>query len=140
MTQLRKTLTVLLTSVFLFVGILFSTSDYSLAAITPSEAKTIIQESSSPQEAGAKLRASDSSDKLRNRETLDTAKEVRERVEAGKPDRRDPLVSNTQNKFEEIAENVKEKLNLDEPISQSTKDFGNDIKGKANEVLGNSND
>ncbi|MBW4537698.1 MAG: hypothetical protein KME43_00985 [Myxacorys chilensis ATA2-1-KO14] len=115
MTQLRRTLIVLLTSVFLFVGILFSTSAYSLAAITPSEAKDIIRESNSPQEAGAKLRASDSSEKLRNHETLNTAKEVRERVEAGKPDRRDPLISNTQNKLEEIVGNVKEKLHLDEP-------------------------
>lgn len=140
MIQLRKTLTILLTSVVLFVGILFSTSAPSLAAITPSEAQTMINESNSPQEAGAKLRASDSSEKVRNRETLNTKKEVRDRLEAGQPDRRDPLVSKSQNKLEEIAENVKEKLNLDEPIPQSTKDFGNDLKGKANEVLGNSND
>jgi hypothetical protein len=134
----------------------FSTGLDSLAAITPPEAQKIINDADSPQEAGARLRQADSSEKVRNREPLDTAKEVTDRIGANTPDRREPLirdtqnklkdaannvkgtldVDNTQNKLKGAAENIKEKLNLDEPIPQSTKDFGNDVKNNINNVLG----
>jgi hypothetical protein len=156
MSQLRKTLTILLTSALLVIGMFFSTGLDSLAAITPPEAQKIINDADSPQEAGARLRQSDSSDKVRNREPLDTAKEVTDRIGANTPDRREPLirdtqnklkdaannvkgtldVDNTQNKLKGAAENIKEKLNLDEPIPQSTKDFGNDVKNSVNNALG----
>jgi hypothetical protein len=134
----------------------FSTGLDSLAAITPPEAQKIINDADSTQEAGARLRQADSSEKVRNREPLDTAKEVTDRIGANTPDRREPLirdtqnklkdaannvkgtldVDNTQNKLKGAAENIKEKLNLDEPIPQSTKDFGNDVKNNINNVLG----
>jgi hypothetical protein len=145
-----------LTSVLLVIGVFFSTSFDSLAAITPPEAQQIINDADSPQEAGARLRQADSSEKVRNREPLDTAKEVTDRIGANTPDRREPLIrdtqnklkgvadnvkgtlnsDNTQNKLKNAAENIKEKLNLDEPIPQSTKDFGNDVKNNVKGVLG----
>ncbi|NDJ18500.1 hypothetical protein [Myxacorys almedinensis] len=140
MIQLRSILTILFLSFCLFGSIAFSNdvSVVSLAAITPPEAQNIINNSDSAQEAGQRLKSSDSFEKVRDRKALNTAEEVTDRFEANQSDRRDPLVSHTQNKLEEFAENVKEKLNLDEPIPQSTKDFGNDLKSKANETLGRS--
>ncbi|WP_421658738.1 hypothetical protein [Leptothermofonsia sp. ETS-13] len=49
-----------------------------------------------------------------------------------------PAVKGTENEeniFQRAVENVQEKLNLDEPAPQSTKDFLNDVKTKASNAV-----
>lgn len=125
MIQLRKILSTLLLSVVLFVGVFVAAPvASSVAAILPDEAQDIIKQSDSVQDAGDRLKAGDSYEKVRNRETLNTAKEVTDRVNQGEQrDGRDVLISSTENKLKDAFENVKEKLNLDEPLAPSTKEF-----------------
>lgn len=44
------------------------------------------------------------------------------------------LVDNAKNNLEDIGENIREKLNLDEPLPESTKEFLNSIKEKADPI------
>lgn len=133
MTQLHKLLTTVVLSVVLFVGFLFAPSLNAVhAAITPDEAKGIIRDSNSLKEAGENLREADSAAKVRQGFELDTAKEVRDRKgETAVPVKnKDGLIEQAEEKIKETAENVKEKLNLDEPLAPSTKEF----LGKRKEV------
>ncbi|MGV0024244.1 hypothetical protein [Phormidesmis priestleyi] len=147
MTQLIRIITTLLASVVLFVGILFSTSALkSLAAVTPQGAREVIEQSSSVQDAGEKLKALDSSEKVRNHQTLDTTKDVyhgdNEGTSVSDPsrvtrrDRRDESMRNTGNKIKDITETVREKLNLDEPIPESTREFLSDVENKVDNTVG----
>ncbi|KAM3106780.1 hypothetical protein [Phormidesmis sp. 146-33] len=139
MTQLIRTITTLLASAALFVGILFSTNGVqAIAAVTPQGAKEIIEQSSSVQDAGEKLKALDSSEKVRNHQTLDTTKDVyrADNEQTFVNNRRDESIRNTGNKLKDIAETVKEKLNLDEPIPNSTKEFINDVENAVDNTVG----
>ncbi|KAM3093421.1 hypothetical protein ACKFKF_29340 [Phormidesmis sp. 146-12] len=139
MTQLIRTITTLLASAALFVGILFSTNGVqAMAAVTPQGAKEIIEQSSSVQDAGEKLKALDSSEKVRNHQTLDTTKDVyrADNEQTFVNNRRDESIRNTGNKLKDIAETVKEKLNLDEPIPDSTKEFINDVENAVDNTVG----
>ncbi|MBW4441050.1 MAG: hypothetical protein KME10_07430 [Plectolyngbya sp. WJT66-NPBG17] len=123
MKNLRKIFSSLILSVVLSFTLFFTNT--AIAAITPDEAKGIMSDSSSMQEAGQKLREADSSEKLRNHETLNTKKEVRDRKNQPAIDTKgntDP-VQEVKEDLKGIAENVKEKLNLDEPLAPSTKEF-----------------
>ena len=139
MTQLTKTLTTLLASILFFVGLLFSNpvTFQAVAAVTPDAAKQVIKEADSVQEATQNLKALDSSEILKNHGTLDTTKDV---LKTSAQDRvtdhpqRDPLISSAEGKIKEAVENVKEKLNLNEPIPESTKEFGRQLTGKANDA------
>lgn len=139
MTQLTKTLTTLLVSILFFVGLLFSNpaTFQALAAVTPDAAKQVIKEADSVQEATQNLKALDSSEILKNHGTLDTTKDV---LKTSAQDRvtdhpqRDPLISSAEGKIKEAVENVKEKLNLDEPLPESTKKFGRQLTGKVNDA------
>ena len=139
MTQLIKILTTFLISTLFFVGLLFSTpaSSKALAAVTPSAAKQVIQDADSVQEATQNLKALGSSEILRNHGTLDTTKDV---LKTNADDRvtdqpkGDFLISSIEEKLKETAETVKEKLNLDEPIPESTKKFGRQLTGKADDA------
>jgi lipopolysaccharide export LptBFGC system permease protein LptF len=137
MSHIFRTITSLFFSLVLFVGI-SALAPPAHAAILPQEAKDIIQDSSSVQEAGSRLKDADSSEKVRNRETLDTAKEVTDRIQGQEQDRdrRDRLMNKTKSKLKDAAENVKEKLNLDEPIPESTKEFVEEVKEDVNEAIG----
>lgn len=124
MNYLRKIFTTVILSVVLSFS-LFLIPSPAQAAITPDEAKGIIRDSDSIQEAGEKLREADSSAKVRNGYELDTKKEVRERKNQPAIDAKgnsDP-VGETKEGLKGIAENIKEKLNLDEPIPEETKEF-----------------
>ncbi len=139
MTQLIRIITTLLASVALFVGILFSTNVVqALAAVTPQGAKEVIERSSSVQDAGEKLKALDSSEKARNHQSLDTTKDVYHGDDEGTSvsDRRDESMRNTGNKLKDIAETVKEKLNLDEPIPESTREFLKDAENTVDNTVG----
>ncbi|KAM3094552.1 hypothetical protein ACKFKG_15915 [Phormidesmis sp. 146-35] len=139
MTQLIRTITTLLASAALFVGILFSTNGVqAMAAVTPQGAKEIIEQSSSVQDAGEKLKALDSSEKVRNHQTLDTTKDVyrADNEQTFVNNRRDESIRDTGNKLKDIAETVKEKLNLDEPIPDSTKEFINDVENAVDNTVG----
>jgi hypothetical protein len=139
MTQLIRIITTLLASVALFVGILFGTTAVkSLAAVTPQGAKEVIEQSSSVQDAGEKLKALDSSEKVRNHQALDTTKDVYHGDNPGTSvnERRDESIRNTGNKIKDIAETVKEKLNLDEPIPESTREFLKDAEDTVDNAVG----
>jgi hypothetical protein len=127
MNSLLKVFSTIALSIILFVGILStgSVTSYGLAIVTPKDAADIIRESDSVQEAGDRLRAADSSEKVRDRETLDTAKEIRVRniQQDRERSKRDDRLETTKEKLKDAAENVKEKLNLDEPLAPSTKEF-----------------
>ncbi len=139
MTQTIRSLTTLLVSILFFVGLLFSSpaTFQAVAAVTPDAAKQVIKEADSAQEAARNLKALDSSDILKNHGTLDTTKDV---LKTSAQDRVTdqpkgaPLVSSAEEKIKEAAENVKEKLNLNEPIPESTKKFGRQLTGKTNDA------
>lgn len=121
MKELRKILSTLILSVVLFLTLLFTATVSANAAIAPDEAQNIMRDAGSLQEAGQKLREADSSEKLRNHETLNTAKEVRKDRPA--IDAKGNTIKEAKEGLKGIAENVKEKLNLDEPLAPSTKEF-----------------
>lgn len=111
--NLRKFLSTLVLSFVLFVGFCL-TNFAAQAAITPDEAKGVISGSDSMMEAAERLREADSTDKVRQQYKFDGEN----KVHIGQ----DPLAK-TQEKLKGAAENVKEKLNLDEPLAPSTKKF-----------------
>lgn len=45
------------------------------------------------------------------------------------------LIDNSQNQLKGIADNVREKLNLDEPIAPSTKEFIHDVQDKIDSII-----
>jgi hypothetical protein len=45
------------------------------------------------------------------------------------------LIDNAKKKLEDIGENIREKLNLDEPLPESTKEFLNSSENKVDEVV-----
>jgi hypothetical protein len=140
MIQSIRSLTTFLVSIVLFVGILFNigVTSKALAAVTPQGAKEVIQQSNSVQEAGEKLKALDSSEKVRNHQALDTTKDVYhgDNETESVHDRRAESIRSTGNKLKDIAETVKEKLNLDEPIPESTKEFLNDVENTVDNTVG----
>ncbi|GAP93787.1 hypothetical protein [Leptolyngbya sp. NIES-2104] len=121
MKDLRKIFSTLILSVVLFLTLLFTSSVTANAAIAPDEAQNIMRDANSLQEAGQKLREADSSEKLRKNEALNTAKEVRKNRPA--IDAKGNTIEEAKKDLKGIAENVKEKLNLDEPLAPSTKEF-----------------
>lgn len=122
MNLLRRFLSTVVLSLVLFVGFCLAPNIAAHAAVTPDEAKGIIQNSDSMINAGEKLREADSAAKVRSGQELDTAKEVRKGMPVIDAKDQDPL-GRTQNQLKGVAENVKEKLNLDEPLPESTKRF-----------------
>lgn len=117
---LKPIISTLILSIALFVGILFSgnvTFSAAAAPVTPETAQYEIDRSHSPAQAGEaiKNRAQNYKQEL-DQEANYTKKGAR--IAADK----------TGNKLEEIADTVREKLNLDEPLPQSTKDFLGDVK------------
>lgn len=46
-----------------------------------------------------------------------------------------PYVENSRNNLKETADNVREKLNLDQPIPQSTKDFLNEVQNNFEDMV-----
>lgn len=120
-----KFLVILLLAIGFFVGTLTSVQIQSLAApLTPEAAQYEINSVKSPQQAGAELkqRAQDYKAELKEdaRYTKDVAKDVTE---------------GTQSKLEQAFETVKEKLNLDEPLPESTKEFLGDVEEKVDETV-----
>ena len=119
-TQLRKHFSAFLVAVVLLLGSLF-VGDFQTGAIaaplTPEAAAYEIDQAASPDEARSKLEAKAQGYKKELREdsayTKQTAKKATDQAK---------------NAIERAADNVREKLNLDEPLPQSTKDFLNDIK------------
>ncbi|MCU0551660.1 MAG: hypothetical protein MUC48_20140 [Leptolyngbya sp. Prado105] len=84
------------------------------AAITPGEAKGVIRGSGSMMEAAERLREADSTAEVRQQYQFDGENKIHMA--------QDPIAK-TQEKLKDAAENVKEKLNLDEPLAPSTKKF-----------------
>jgi len=64
-----------------------------------------------------------------SRTNLDEQRSVKE------ADQSEGLIDNAREKLKETAETVREKLNLDEPISPSTKAFAQDVKEKIEHPL-----
>jgi hypothetical protein len=87
------------------------------APLTPEAAAYEIDQSDSPQEAHSRLEDKAKSYKKELREDSAYTKQAAKNA-----------TDTTKNALERAADNVREKLNLDEPLPQSTKDFLNDIK------------
>ncbi|MBW4569601.1 MAG: hypothetical protein KME31_16710 [Tolypothrix carrinoi HA7290-LM1] len=65
----------------------------------------------------------------------DTAKTPEAKYYNAQPTEKDKqLVDNAKNNLKGIGENVREKLNLDEPLPQSTKEFLNSTKEKVDPI------
>ncbi|NEU74205.1 hypothetical protein PI95_016965 [Hassallia byssoidea VB512170] len=65
----------------------------------------------------------------------DTAKTPEAKYYNAQPTEKDKqLVDNAKNNLKDIGENVREKLNLDEPLPESTKEFLDSIKEKAEPI------
>lgn len=110
-----QVLTIFLVSVSLLVGISFSNNATfeALSAVTPQGAREVIEQSKSPQEAGEKLKALDSSELVRNHQTLDTTKDVFHGEDASSSapsDRRDEEIKKTGQKLKDLVEAAKEKV------------------------------
>lgn len=120
MNYLRKIFSTVILTVVLSLTLL---SVPAQAAIAPQEAQNIMRDAGSLQEAGQKLREADSSEKLRNNEVLNTAKEVRKGSPAIDAKGKIDPVGETKEGLKGIVENVKDKLNLDEPLPPATKEF-----------------
>ena len=119
-TQLRKHFSAFLVAVVLLLSSLFvgNLQTAAIAApLTPEAAAYEIDQAASPDEAHSRLENKAKSYKKELQEdsasTKQTAKKATEQAK---------------NAIERTADNVREKLNLDEPLPQSTKDFLNDIK------------
>lgn len=110
--QFFQTLGLLVASVALFVGLLFGGNLPAQAA-----SRSVTPEANSYEIGRAYHGQNPTSGESYNRSGED-------------------LVDNTQNKLKSAADNVREKLNLDEPISPSTKEFASDVKDKVNDLLG----
>ena len=66
----------------------------------------------------------------------DTVKTPEAKYYNAQPTEKDKqLVDNAKNNLKGIGENVREKLNLDEPLPESTKEFLNSSKNKVDEVV-----
>ncbi|MBD1844616.1 hypothetical protein H6F89_14680 [Cyanobacteria bacterium FACHB-63] len=130
MNYLRKIFSTVILSVLLSLTLL---SVPAHAAIAPQEAQNIMRDANSLQEAGQKLREADSSEKLRNNEALNTAKEVRKGSPAIDAKGNTDPVGETKEGLKGIVENVKDKLNLDEPLPPATKEFLHDPQSKVPE-------
>ncbi|MCY6491246.1 hypothetical protein [Leptolyngbya sp. GGD] len=111
MKLLQKFFSTIVLSLILFVG--FSNIP-AHAAITPGEAKGVIRDSGSMMEAAEKLREADSTAEVRQQYKFDGENKIHTA--------QDPIAK-TQDKLKGAVENVKEKLNLDEPLPPSTKKF-----------------
>lgn len=116
MISVFRIVTRLLISVLFLVGIFLSDRATlpAIAAVTPEGAKQVIEQSKNPQEAGATLKALDSSEIVRNHAVLDTKKDVLDRTDeqhTSVSDRRDQMIRETQTKVSKGAQKIKEKLN-----------------------------
>jgi hypothetical protein len=111
MKLLRKFFSTIVLSLMLLIG--FS-NFAAYAAITPDEAKGVIRDSGSMMEAAERLREADSTAEVRQQYKFDGENKIHTA--------QDPLAK-AQDKLKDAAENVKEKLNLDEPLAPSTKKF-----------------
>lgn len=87
------------------------------APLTPEAAAYEIDQASSPEDAHERVQQKAQNYKKELREDSAYTKQAAKKATAG-----------TKNALERAADNVRDKLNLDEPVPQSTKDFLNDIK------------
>jgi hypothetical protein len=118
MKLLRKFFSTIVLSLMLLIG--FS-NVAAHAALTPDEAKGVIRDSGSMMEAAERLREADSTAEVRQQYKFDGENKIHTA--------QDPIAK-TQDKLKGAVENVKEKLNLDEPLAPSTKKF----LGKRDEI------
>ena len=118
-TQLRRYFSAFLIAALLLLSSVLI-SDFQMAAIadplTPEAAAYEIDQANSPQDAKARVEQKAQSYKKELREDSAYTKQAAKKATA-----------ETKNVLERAADNVREKLNLDEPLPQSTKDFLNDV-------------
>jgi hypothetical protein len=118
--RLRKVLSIFLIAVaLLFSSLLTSGSGVQALAkpLTPEAAAYEIDHADSAETAGRKIQA----------ESENHKKEITNGPAPAKDGAKD-AVESTGNALQRVADNVREKLNLDEPVPQSTKDFLNPAK------------
>lgn len=124
MTQFFKIFVGLLGAIALFVGTLFVSNPATAKALTPEAAAYEIDRSDSAAQAGQQIKQQAQDYKSELKRDTNYTKEAVKDATAG-----------TQNKLQQAAETVKEKLNLDEPVPQYTKDFLEDVEEKVEETV-----
>ncbi|XGV98548.1 MAG: hypothetical protein ACAF41_06350 [Leptolyngbya sp. BL-A-14] len=93
-------------------------SDMAIAApLTPEAAAYEIDQANNPEDAHARVQQKAQNYKKELREDTAYTKQAAKKA-----------TTTTKNALERAADNVRDKLNLDEPVPQSTKAFLNDIK------------
>lgn len=117
-TQLRQLFGSLLVAIVLFVGVVSPNRLSALAALTPEVSAYEVDQS----------QAIDDHAMLQEKAQRHT-KELKENSD-GIKQASQAATESTKNAFERATDNVREKLNLDEPVPQSTKDFLNSVKGE----------
>jgi membrane-bound lytic murein transglycosylase len=117
--QLRSYISAFFLAVVLLFGSLaLERSTMAIAApLTPEAAAYEIDQANSPEEANSRVQQKAQSYKKELREDTAYTKQAAKQA-----------TTKTKNALERAADNVRDKLNLDEPVPQSTKDFLNDIK------------
>jgi hypothetical protein len=116
--QLRR-LSAFLIAIVLFLGFLCTgnTQFGAIAApLTPEAVAYEVGQAASPQSARSNP----------DQKNKGYGKEIRE--DSSSTSQAPQKATDTKNALERAADNVRDKLNLDEPLPQSTKDFLNDIK------------
>jgi hypothetical protein len=117
---LRKVLSIFLITAALLLGSLLTSGNQMQALakpLTPDVAAYEIDHVDNAQAAGREIQA----------ESENHKKEINNGPAPAKDAAKD-AVEGTGNAFQRVADNVREKLNLDEPVPQSTKDFLNEGK------------
>lgn len=117
---LGKCLSVFLLATAVLLGTAFSDGTQSPAIakpMTPEAAAYEIDHADSPEAAGRTIRQQARDYKQELRQDANYTQQAAKSAAKG-----------TQNKLEQAADTIREKLNLDEPVPQSTKDFLNDTR------------
>lgn len=115
--QLRQFFGVLL-AIVLLLGVPFTNTFAASAALTP-KATAYEVDQSQPIDDHATLQGKV---QRHEKELQDNSDGIKQASQAA--------TESTKNALERATDNVREKLNLDEPVPQSTKDFLNSVKGE----------
>lgn len=151
MNQLRQILAPLIAGVFLFVGIILFSNPHRVEAmakpLTPEAAEYEIEKPGSPLDKADRIveRSRNYTQNELPRDTAYTQQAIKNRAEEARKKAQElgdrtrktgkKALNQGENKFQDAFENVKEKLNLDEPIPESTREFLRDVKGQTDEAV-----
>ncbi|HEY9909340.1 MAG TPA: hypothetical protein V6D18_17255 [Thermosynechococcaceae cyanobacterium] len=119
--KVRRFVSVTLVAIALLIN--FASASFA-APLTPDVAAQEIQQSDSPEEAGKRLQQKANDYKQELKEDSNYTKKAVEDVAEG-----------SKNKLEQAVDTVVEKLNLNEPLPESTKEFLDQTEGQVTKTV-----